>query len=855
MPFLQLFFWATLIIALASYCLLMLVMAISQKDKYIRAFMWVLGALIIWTASSLLMKLSLYPGALFWNKIMLLGTILMPFFLYIFVAIFTDSFSWPRIIFWSFLTGIALIFNFMGQIVTEANVVTTYVINNGQTYQMVEFVYSLGKLAAPVYILMFLIIATTIIKAQISVRKGVAQAGRINLITLGLSLLFIGELANIFPSIGKYPVDILMCLINAILITVAIYKYRLLELRFMVTKGIAYAVFAAILIGVYVYSVFLVEKHLGAHYQDAVPYFTIFSALLVAVVYQPLYHLSRNLVNRLFYKAEYTQRQALRNFSQKISNNLDLNTITAELIEAVQQAFNVKQVLIFVKHEEQEHYYALRTSSQLFKPDIKMPSDSPIAKWLLKHNTALSRKELYSLPLFKSMWETEKEDLYRQGIEIIVPILSRNEMIGMLMLTKKYNNIAYTLEDLDLLTYLGTSTAVAIDNARLFAQSQTEAITDNLTKLYNHRFFIRALSEQFEKIDNGELSLLVLDLDMFKLYNDLYGHVEGNLALKRVASIITRVVGQKGIVCRYGGEEFTVLLPYHDSQMAFATAEKIRTEMQRIFFNSDDVTQRFLTASIGICTYPHAAPNGEELLKRADLAMYTAKNQGKNQTVIYTPRIEHPDMAIGENSAEPLTKSVYTATIYALTAAIDAKDHYTFGHSQNVAEYTTILASKLALDRSHIEIIREAALLHDIGKIGIPEQILTKTGRLTSEEHDIVKKHVELSITIIKHLPFLNHVVPAVIGHHERWDGTGYPRGLKGENIPLAARCLAITDAFDAMTSNRPYRASLGVNAALNEIRHNSGTQFDPKLAGLFIKLVVDGTIKVNQSIPSKYVI
>lgn len=154
------------------------------------------------------------------------------------------------------------------------------------------------------------------------------------------------------------------------------------------------------------------------------------------------------------------------------------------------------------------------------------------------------------------------------------------------------------------------------------------------------------------------------------------------------------------------------------------------------------------------------------------------------------------------------------------------------------------------MDKSHIEIIKEAGLLHDIGKIGIPETILTKTGRLTNEEFEVVKQHVEMSITIIKHLPSMNHVIPAVIGHHERWDGKGYPRGLKGENIPLAARCLAITDAFDAMTSNRPYRSSLSINAALNEIEKNMGTQFDPLIANIFIKLVRDGSIQVDQEVP-----
>jgi putative nucleotidyltransferase with HDIG domain len=226
--------------------------------------------------------------------------------------------------------------------------------------------------------------------------------------------------------------------------------------------------------------------------------------------------------------------------------------------------------------------------------------------------------------------------------------------------------------------------------------------------------------------------------------------------------------------------------------------------------------------------------------------MYTAKKQGKNQTVIYTPGV----VSLGNSNndcGQGMIKPTYDATIYALTAAIDAKDHYTFGHSQRVAEYVTTLANEMALDKSHIEIIREAALLHDIGKIGIPENLLTKTSRLTNQEYDIVKKHVEMSITIIKHLPSMNHVIPAVIGHHERWDGKGYPRGLKEENIPLAARCLAVIDSFDAMTSSRPYRESLSVSSALIEIENNIGTQFDPIIATLFVKLVRNGTIKVKQ--------
>lgn len=492
------------------------------------------------------------------------------------------------------------------------------------------------------------------------------------------------------------------------------------------------------------------------------------------------------------------------------------------------------------------------TSSQIYKPDCQISFDNPIVRWLISNNTSLSREELYFQPFFKSMWEKEKRIISDLGIEVIIPIMSRNDLIGMMMLTRKNNSTAYTLDDLDLLTYLGASSAVAFDNARLFTRAQEEALTDSLTKLYNHRYFRKTLTEQVKKVGSAELSLLLLDLDLFRLFNDLYGHLEGDNALEMVASIMVRQVGEKGIACRYGGEEFAILLPYFDSKRAFDMAEKIRLEIQRTFFNTTDVTQRFLTASIGVCTYPHAASNAEELLKRVDLAMYTAKNNGKNQTVIYTPA--SPGNSHDDDAESTDVKPAYVATIYALTAAIDTKDHYTFGHSQRVAEYATILAGALGLDKSHLEIVKEAALLHDVGKIGIPESILTKTGRLTSEEYAIVKKHVEMSITIIKHLPSLNYVIPAVIGHHERWDGRGYPRGIKGENIPLLARCLMITDAFDAMTSNRPYRAGLSVISALNEIQNCMGTQFDPSLANLFVNLVREGAIDLDRSLKIKSV-
>ncbi|MBR5590105.1 MAG: HD domain-containing protein, partial [Anaerotignum sp.] len=243
--------------------------------------------------------------------------------------------------------------------------------------------------------------------------------------------------------------------------------------------------------------------------------------------------------------------------------------------------------------------------------------------------------------------------------------------------------------------------------------------------------------------------------------------------------------------------------------------------------------------------------NMKQLLDNADMALYQAKHSGKNKVMIYSiGEVEeaHTNQMDGGTGYREGIYSEYASTIYALTAAIDTKDHYTFSHSKNVADYATKLATAYGLNKESVAIIEEAALLHDIGKIGIPEHILNKPGRLSAEEYEVMKQHVENSIGIIRHLPSLDYVIPAVIGHHERWDGRGYPRRISGEDIPLSARILCIADSFDAMVSKRSYKDAYDTEHALNVVRSEVGRQFDPQLAELFITLVENGTIQVSKS-------
>lgn len=264
--------------------------------------------------------------------------------------------------------------------------------------------------------------------------------------------------------------------------------------------------------------------------------------------------------------------------------------------------------------------------------------------------------------------------------------------------------------------------------------------------------------------------------------------------------------------------------------------------------NHELYSLRALTLSCGICASPYLAVTAEELVTNADLALYSAKRAGKNAVVMYSEDVG-AEMDQQQKQAEKGRISYYEAyasTIYALTAAIDTKDHYTFNHSQNVAYYASELARAFGMNEECIDTVREAGLLHDIGKIGIREDILNKPGRLTDEEYEIMKTHVENSIGIIRHLPSLDYVIPAVLSHHERYDGRGYPRGVAGEAIPLMGRMLCVADAFDAMVSKRSYKNPMPVEQALGVLEQERGRQFDPGLAKLFVELVHSGAIELK---------
>ncbi len=365
--------------------------------------------------------------------------------------------------------------------------------------------------------------------------------------------------------------------------------------------------------------------------------------------------------------------------------------------------------------------------------------------------------------------------------------------------------------------------------SRLERAVQTErqrATTDALTSLTNHRGALQALQSAFEaaKAEQKPLSVLIGDIDGFKLFNDTYGHVMGDEVLKLVATVCRQVAEPSGTVCRYGGDEFLIILPGKRKAGATKVAREISKRLGKAAFRSEGNVSVPVAMSLGVAGYPQDTATASKLVAIADSAMYEAKKRlrGAHTTTVRT----RADTTFG--------------VLESLVMAVDTKDRYTKDHCDIVAEYAVRLAERLNLSDESKRALRIAGLLHDIGKLVVPDEILKKPAPLTQEEYEIMQRHVKIGEVLIREVPQLKDVIQAVSCHHERYDGTGYPRGLSGDKIPKLGRIIAVADAYSAMSLDRPYRKAMPHDRVLQELVAGAGIQFDPDITKAFVELLLE---------------
>ncbi|HEX8121922.1 MAG TPA: diguanylate cyclase [Solirubrobacteraceae bacterium] len=424
----------------------------------------------------------------------------------------------------------------------------------------------------------------------------------------------------------------------------------------------------------------------------------------------------------------------------------------------------------------------------------------------------------------------------RRGRRAILrlPLAARGRRIGAVTLIRPEAD-PFDPQAVELLRLLVDQMGVAVQNARDYREKLEQAIRDPLTGLYNRRFLLEALEKEVQRSARygSEASLVIFDVDDFKLVNDRYGHAAGDDVLRAVGRLAEAHIRPADSFARIGGEEFALLLPETSQLEALLVAERVRTAIGREKIIGD----RKITVSGGIASCPSDAGEAEELQRLADGALYFAKRNGKDLCAVASE-------VTATDGGEAAATEGMVAHLYALVAMIDAQQLHTRDHSENVAAYTVAIAQALGLGRDRVVKLRRAAMLHDVGKIAVPSAVLSKPGRLSEDEFAQIREHPVVGGLMLSHAG-LTEESTWIRGHHERVDGGGYPDGLRRSQIPLESRILFVADAFEAMTSDRPYQPGMPVEEALAELRRCAGTQFDARVVTVLSELVRSGRLSV----------
>jgi diguanylate cyclase (GGDEF)-like protein len=387
---------------------------------------------------------------------------------------------------------------------------------------------------------------------------------------------------------------------------------------------------------------------------------------------------------------------------------------------------------------------------------------------------------------------------------------------------------------------------------RLAAQvtdAWTLATTDPLTRIANRQALLARLRDEIERAGRygRHLSVVLIDIDHFKRLNDSFGHLAGDEVLRAVAHVLAANVRSVDIVGRYGGEEFMVVLPETDVDAAASLAEKLRRLVGREVVPLGGGDRAQVSFSAGVAGGTGAVLRLESLIRDADAALYSAKALGRDQVYVFH-EVEDDRLvrraAIAPSARERamlVGRAAMGAAARSLTDVLEGRAGWAGKPSTLIAEASSALAASLGLPSSEIERIRTASLLHDLGKLAIPDEILSKPGELDEPEWRVVAEHPKIGQVVLEQAGALRDAATIVLHHHEWYDGRGYPHGLRGEEIPVGARIVSIADAYEAMIAGRPYRRAVGHQEALAELRRQAGVQFDPEIVTLFATLFADG--------------
>jgi len=620
-----------------------LIVALSKpKTRLHWIFQIYLLAMFLWSVSAF-MTLSGWVEVLVWFRVMTMAPIIMTIAIFYFVqTLFGLRRKWAPLV---FAYGIVLI---------PLSLLTPYLIKDA-TFEAGTLHYEFGPLlffaAIPGYSLNFF--SLTELSKGYSRSSDIDQRNRFRYLILALSITILATVIN-FTEWGKYPIDIAANTITAMLIAYAMLRHKLLDIQIVIRLGLLYSITTTILGLIYFLAITLTLSVVEAFSGERIFILSVIAAILTAVIISPLRESAQLWIDRLFYRERYNASLMLQRLSQATTALLDLDKITKIVLSDVVETLHIDHAAMFIRHNSENSFHLLAEEGAPKIPAPVFGFDHPIVKWMIRQNRILSRNVLDISPIFKGMWKNELEYLNEFPAQLLIPLNTKGELVGFIIVASKRSTQSYTHDDEVILSTLANQTAVVIENARL--------------------------------------------------YEDL--------------------------------------------------------------------------------------------------------------------------------------EATFVQTVVTLANAIDMRDTYTSSHSQRIAEWAAETARILGCNTQEVQAIYWGGLLHDIGKIGIPDSILRKPTKLDEPEWEIIRRHTILGAQLVSPIKKLANVAPIIECSHERYNGSGYPHGLKGEGIPLGARIIGVVDSYSAMRDERSYKKPVSHKEAIEELKKKSGILFDPRVVNVFLRVI-----------------